>query len=63
MYYISFIFNLKGWNMKKYIVALSADEREALEALVLKGKHKSQATPIMPAMLITNPKKWQLPQA
>ena len=28
--------------MKKYIVTLSADEREALEALVLKGKHKSQ---------------------
>jgi len=28
--------------MKKYIVTLSAEERESLEAIVLKGKHRSQ---------------------
>ena len=36
------IFNLRGLNMKKYIVTLTKDERETLSALTSKGKHKSQ---------------------
>ena len=36
------IFNLRGLNMKKYIVTLTKDERETLRALTSKGKHKSQ---------------------
>jgi len=36
------IFNLRGLNMKKYIVTLTNDERETLRALTSKGKHKSQ---------------------
>lgn len=31
-----------GLNMKRYIVTLSKDEREALGALISKGKHRSQ---------------------
>ncbi len=37
-----FIINLRGLNMKKYIVTLSKDEREALGALTSGGKQKSQ---------------------
>jgi len=37
-----FIINLRGLNMKKYIVTLTKDERETLRALTSKGKHKSQ---------------------
>ena len=36
------IFNLRGLNMKKYIVTLTEDERETLRALTSSGKHKSQ---------------------
>ncbi len=36
------IFNLRGLNMKKYIVTLTKDERETLRTLTSKGKHKSQ---------------------
>ena len=36
------IFNLRGLNMKKYIVTLTEDERETLRALTSNGKHKSQ---------------------
>jgi len=35
------IFNLKGLNMKKYIVTLTKDERGTLSALTSLGKHKS----------------------
>ncbi len=37
-----FIINLRDLNMKKYIVTLSKDERETLDALSYKGKQKSQ---------------------
>ena len=37
-----FIINLRGLNLKKYIVTLTKDERETLSALTSKGKHKSQ---------------------
>ena len=37
-----FIINLGVLNMKKYIVTLSKNEREALGALTSKGKHKAQ---------------------
>jgi transposase len=37
-----FIINLGGLDMKKYIVTLAEDEREALGELTSKGKHKSQ---------------------
>ncbi len=39
-----FIFNLnlRGLEMKKYIVTLTGEERESLSALAYKGKHKSQ---------------------
>ena len=37
-----FIINLGGLNMKKYIVTLAKEEREALGALTSKGEHKSQ---------------------
>ncbi len=33
---------LGGLDMKKYIVTLTKDEREALGALIAKGKHRSQ---------------------
>ena len=36
------IFNLRGLNLKKYIVTLTKDECETLRALTFKGKHKSQ---------------------
>ncbi len=36
------IFNLRGLNMKKYIVTLTKDERETLGTLASKGNHKSQ---------------------
>jgi hypothetical protein len=36
------ILDLRGLNMKKYIVTLSKDERETLGALASKGKHKSK---------------------
>ena len=36
------IFNLRGLNMKKYIVTLTKDERETLRAFTSKGKNKSQ---------------------
>ncbi len=39
---MSTITNLGGLNMKKYIVTLTKDEREALGALTSKGKHRSQ---------------------
>ena len=39
---MSSIFNLRGLNMKKYIVTLTKDERETLRALTSKGKHTSQ---------------------
>ncbi len=37
-----FIINIRGLNMKKYIVTLTKDERETLSALTSKGKHNSQ---------------------
>jgi hypothetical protein len=39
-----FIINLKpgGFNMKKYIVTLTVDERKKLTEIASKGKHKSQ---------------------
>ena len=37
-----FIIDLGVSNMKKYIVTLTENEREALGALISKGKHKSQ---------------------
>jgi transposase len=37
-----FIINIGGLNMKKYIVTLAKEERESLDALTSKGKHKSQ---------------------
>jgi hypothetical protein len=39
---MSTIIYLGGLNMKKYIVTLTKDEREALGALIAKGKHRSQ---------------------
>ena len=39
---MTLIINLRGLNMKKYIVTLTKDERETLSALTSKGKHKSQ---------------------
>ena len=39
---MTLIINLRGLNMKKYIVTLTKDERETLTALTSKGKHKSQ---------------------
>lgn len=42
MCYILFMIKLGGFDMKKYIVTLTEDEREALDALASKGKHKSQ---------------------
>src|SRR3989304_5277393 len=42
MWYIIFIINQGGLDMKKYIVTLAEDEREALGELTSKGKHKSQ---------------------
>ena len=39
---MSTITYLGGLNMKKYIVTLTKDEREALGALISKGKHRSQ---------------------
>jgi hypothetical protein len=42
IWYIFFIINLGGLNMKKYIVTLTEDERNVLGVLVSKGKHKSQ---------------------
>jgi enolase len=42
MWYMFFIINLGGLDMKKYIVTLAEDEREALGELTSKGKHKSQ---------------------
>jgi len=40
--YIFFIIKLGGFDMKKYIITLTEDERETLGALASKGKHKSQ---------------------
>jgi len=37
-----FIFNIGGLNMKKYIVTLAKEEREALGAVTSNGEHKSQ---------------------
>jgi hypothetical protein len=37
-----FIINLGGLSMKKYTVTLTKDERESLDTLTSKGKHKSQ---------------------
>lgn len=37
-----FIINLGGLNMKKYVVTLAKEERESLDALTSKGKHRSQ---------------------
>jgi hypothetical protein len=37
-----FIINLGGLSMKKCTVTLTKDERESLDALTSKGKHKSQ---------------------
>jgi len=42
MWYTIFIINPGGLAMKKYIVTLTEDEREALGELVSKGKHRSQ---------------------
>ena len=39
---MSTITYLGGLNMKKYVVTLTKDEREALGALISKGKHRSQ---------------------
>jgi transposase len=33
---------LRGYNLKKYIVTLTKDERETLRTLTSEGKHKSQ---------------------
>jgi len=37
-----FIINIRGLNMKKYIVTLTKDERKTLRALTSKGKNKFQ---------------------
>ncbi len=42
VWYVFFIINIGGLGMKKYIVTLAEDEREALGELTSKGKHKSQ---------------------
>ncbi len=42
MSYILFMINLGRLDMKKYIVTLTEDERDALGILVSKGNHKSQ---------------------
>lgn len=42
MWYIFFIINRGGLDMKKYIVSLSEEERKMLVSLTSRGKHKSQ---------------------
>jgi len=42
MWYYFFIIKLGGLDMKKYIVTLIEEEREALSELTTKGEHKSQ---------------------